>query len=247
MNQDDSRSDEVLRSFQSFVSEGCGIELYDYQLQPARAILDSVRMGLGLTIVLEFPERSGTDELLAQLETYLMRMVDDLRHNIVVLNPTDEANLTSVMRLGDRLKSNIFTSFSWKMVGMNFILGRCRTVFYSMEAIIPGKPNPASLLLIVNEAENIHPEVFDHLNVLLTEGRKLTRLICGSEYDVDGFMPREIGRAIQDEKMDGIKRFFKVTEAQARKENKVLDFTLANLGELYGEREKEFKTVFCRE
>lgn len=248
MNQDASRSDEVLRSFSKFVSEGCGIRLYDYQLQPARAILDSIRLKQGLTIVLVFPSMSGKDELLAQLEVYLMRMLNDLKMSIVVVNSSDSDTLIAVMRLGDRINTNVFTSYYWKMVGMDFVLGEGRTIFYSMEALNVGEPTQANLLLIVNEAQNKYPDEFDQLNETLTSGRKVTRIICGSKYGSQSLLSREIKRAIHDEQKDGIKRLFKVTEAQARKENKPLDFTLANIDDLIGgQRETEFKNMLFGE
>ena len=238
-------SSTTLRSFSEFVSEGCGIQLYDYQLQPAAAILDSIRFKQGLTIVLVFPGMSGKDELLAQLEAYLMRMLNDLKMRIVVVNCSDANTKTAVMRLGDRLNSNVFTSYYWKMDGMDFVLGEGWTIFYSMEALNVGEPTQANLLLIVNEAQNITPGAFDQLNESLTSGSKITRVICGSGYGGQNLLKRAKERAIQDEQKDGIRRLFEVTEVQARKENKSLDFTMDNIDELYGgSRAKELKNMF---
>jgi len=189
-------SSTILRSFSEFVSEGCGIKLYDYQLQPACAILDSIRLKQGLTIVLVFPSMSGKDELLAQLEVYLMRMLNDIKMRIVVVNSSDADTLTAVMRLGDRLNSNVFTSYYWKMVGMDFTLGEGQTSFYSMEALNVGEPTQANLLLVVNEAQRKNPDEFDQINEILTSGRKVTRIICGSDRGGHSLLSREINRAI---------------------------------------------------
>lgn len=248
MNQDASRSDEVLFSFSEFVFEGSGIKLYDYQLQAAKAILDSIRLGLGLTIVLDFPIRSGKDELLAQLEIYLMRMLNDKKPRIVVVNPRDSMNLAAVMRLGDRLKTNIFTTFYWEMMGMDFVLGSARTYFYSLEAMLSEQPVLANLLLVVNDAGLVKPSDYDEFNQLLTAGRKITRVISGSPYKDGNLLEREKDQAIQDEEADGIKRLFEVTEEQATRENKNLEFTLANLGDFAcGWREERLRAMFLGE
>ena len=239
MNQDASRSDEVLFSFSEFVLEGSGIKLYDYQLQVARAILDSIRLGLGLTIILDFPIRSGIDELLSQLEIYLMRMLNDKKPRIIIVNPRDSKNLTAVMRLEDRLRTNIFTTFYWEMVGMDFVLGSARTIFYSLEDILTFDPVLANLLLVVNEAGLIKQSEYDEFNQLLTAGRKITRVICGSPYKQDNLLEREKKRAIQDEEVDGFRRLVEVTEEQATRESKNLEFTLANLVDFESGRRKE--------
>jgi len=245
MINDASRSDEVLHSFSEFVSEGCGIKLYDYQLQPARAILESIRFKQRLTIVLDFPILSGKDELLAQLEIYLMRMLNDQKMRTVVVNYSDENNLTAVMRLGDRLNSNVFTSFYWKMVGLDFVLGEGRTIFYSMQAITIGEPIQSNLLLIVNEAQNVDPDEYDRLNEMFTSDRGVTRIICGTNFGGKNLLNREIRCAIIDEQEDGIKRLYKVTEEQARKENKTLDFKMANIEDLCcGKREEMLRSMF---
>lgn len=223
MNNPDASSNAVLESFKNFVSEGCGVDLYDYQLQAARAILDSIRLDLGLTIVMNFPFQSGKDELLAHLAAYLMRMLNDQERNILEINTTDEYHLVAVMRLGDRLNSNTLTQFRWKMDGMNFSIDKCRTIFLSMEAISVGEPAPADLLLIVNEAQIILPTQYDRFISQLSLGRNLTRVICGTKYDYGCLLSTQITQAIRAEAKDGIRRFFNVTETQVCKENKVYE------------------------
>ena len=223
MNEDASRSDALLNSFAKFVSEGCGVELYDYQLKPARAILDSIRLGLGLTIVLNFPFQSGKDELLAHLAAYLMRMLNDKDRTIVEVNTTDEYHLVAVMRLGDRLNSNTLTRFRWKMDGMNFHIDKCRTIFLSMDAIIVSKPIPADILLIINEAQIIIPSTFDKFSSQLSLVPNLTRVVCGTKYDEGCLLSTEMEHAIREEQKDGIRRVFEVTETEVCNENKVYE------------------------
>src|SRR5512140_3812794 len=78
----------LLRSFPRFCSEAGEVKLHRYQELPAAAILESVRLNLGLTFVLMMPRQSGKDELLCQLEVYLMCLLAYKQRSIVEVNPT---------------------------------------------------------------------------------------------------------------------------------------------------------------
>jgi CRISPR/Cas system-associated endonuclease/helicase Cas3 len=79
---------KFLSSLRSYARRGSAIDLYPYQVEAGDAILRSIRERLGLTFVLMFPRQSGKDELLAQLTSYLMRLLSDRERTIIVVNPT---------------------------------------------------------------------------------------------------------------------------------------------------------------
>jgi hypothetical protein len=189
---DDLCLSKSIRSFSGFVSEGCGVDLYDYQLQPARAILESVRLDQGLTFVLNFPRQSGKDELLAHLEAYLMRMSNDKDRAILEVNSNIDNHRIAILRLEERLSSNVFTRSRWVGVGDDIAIDKCRTTFLCADGVPDGNVTPANLLFIVNDAQDIWPAWFDMEFSHLAARPKLTRLICGSSWDDQSLLSREI-------------------------------------------------------
>src|SRR5690606_19113657 len=57
-----------------FSRELVGRPLYDYQLAPAQAIIDSVVHSKGLEIAVLFPRQSGKNEIQAHVEAYLLNL-----------------------------------------------------------------------------------------------------------------------------------------------------------------------------
>ena len=72
-----------MRNFKNFTSGAGGVKLHRYQLEPAEAILESVRLGQGLEFAVIMPRQAGKDEMLANLKVYLMRMLADKDRSIV--------------------------------------------------------------------------------------------------------------------------------------------------------------------
>ena len=218
MNEDASRSRMILRSFSTFVSEGCGIDLFYYQLHPARAILESVRLNQGLTFVLDFPPHSGKDELLVHLKVYLLRMLNDKDRTMIEVNNYCEDQIEAIDRLGNSLHRNILTRGRWVQESSILSIGKCSTLFLCADDITDGRSIKADLLLIFNNANDLPPTQYDKINKHLSARRKITRVLCGFDWGEGSLMSREREQAILAEQNDGIKRFFQVTEGQAKKE-----------------------------
>jgi len=222
MNRLASRSRTILRSFSTFVSEGCGINLYYYQLDPARAILESVRLNQGLTFVLDFPRNSGKDELLVQLKVYLLRMMNDKDRTMIEVNTSYQNQIDAIDRLGDSLHRNILTRGRWVQVSSIISLDKCNTIFLRNDDITDGRSIKADLLLIFNDAHEILPAQYDKKNKQLSARRKITRVLCGYDWGEGSLMTRERELAILEEQKDGIQRFFQVTEEQAKEKMQVI-------------------------
>ena len=62
----------TLRDIVLFAHTMSGIQLRDYQIGPARAIVESVRKRDGMSFVVIFPRQSGKNELQAQIEAYIL-------------------------------------------------------------------------------------------------------------------------------------------------------------------------------
>jgi phage terminase large subunit-like protein len=105
----------IARNFDHFTERGGGIKMRPYQLEPAQAIYDSITQHAGRTIVIIISRQAGKDELLANLVTYLLRMFSHREAGIVYVNPTYKPQtINAMMRLENRLKTNLLTRATWK-------------------------------------------------------------------------------------------------------------------------------------
>ena len=75
----------------------------------------------------------------------------------------------------------------------------------------------ASLLLIVNEAQDITPAKYDKDFAPMVASTNATRVIVGTEWTNNTLLAREEDAARQAEQQDGIRRLFKYTSADVRK------------------------------
>jgi len=211
---------KYLSSLRSYARRGSAIDLYPYQVEAGDAILNSIRAGLGLTFVLMFPRQSGKDELLAQLTSYLMRLLSGRERTIIVVNPTYQPQgLNAIMRLESRLEMNPITHGQYHREGPHTRrLGKCRITFLSGNADSNVVGSTASLLLIVNEAQDIQPQVYDRKFAPMCASRNTTRVLCGTAWTSTTLLARELGRARLEE-ADGIQRVFIQTARDVRSSN----------------------------
>ena len=134
--------------------------LRSYQLQPARAILDSVLHGRGLTFAVMMSRQSGKNEMAAQLEAYLMNLFQQRRGaTIVKASPTYKPQtVTSKMRLRDCLSNRWNTPFLAVAEGYIVQLARCRAFFFSAHPTSNVVGATATVLLECDEAQDVDPD-----------------------------------------------------------------------------------------
>ena len=163
MNELDKTIRNWIRNFETFTAKGGGVKLHRYQLEPARAILESVRLNQGLDLVVIMPRQAGKDELLAALKIYLMRMLWDKDRNIVEVNPTYKPQtIGAILRLENRMDANLLTRKRWKKRSDYYrMIGSCRTIFLSGDGQANVVGATANLLLVINEAQDILPAIYE--------------------------------------------------------------------------------------
>lgn len=224
------------RAFDTFTEKNGGITLRPYQSEPAQAILNSITNGLGLTIVLIISRQAGKDELLANLLAYLMALYANHDKGIVVANPTYKPQtINSIMRLENRLKGNRITNTLWgKRSDYMRTVNNCMTSFLSGDASANVVGAVASLLLVINEAQDITPIKYDKDFAPMAASTNATRLIVGTVWTSNTLLAREEDSARQAEKADGIRRVFMYDSRTVRKVNKsyglFVDSEVAKLG-----------------
>jgi hypothetical protein len=203
-------SKRFLRSVPAFAQRGTGLRLRPYQAAPLPTILRSIDEGLGLSIVIIFPRQSGKDELIANLKAFLMCSLSLWEHSIVEVNPTYKPQtINAIMRLETRMNMNPVTFTRWRKRS-DFIrqVGLCRTSFLSGDGQANVVGATASLLLIINEAQDIEPAVYDKKFAPMCASTNATKIFCGTVWTSTTLLAREMRSARQAQEKDGIQRLF---------------------------------------
>lgn len=198
---DSDESDEILAppgDVAAFTELG-GVTLRAYQQEVARAIIDSVVHGRGLTFVVMFPRQSGKNELQAQIEAYLLAHLREAGGEIVKISPTLRPQSQNAMRRLERvLGRNRCTADLWtKESGYIYRVGEARVLFFSgsPEANIVGAT--ASTLLEVDEAQSVRIDKFDRDIAPMAASTNATRVFWGTAWTSRTLLAREL-RAAQD-------------------------------------------------
>lgn len=190
-----------------------------YQTEPANAIMDSIINKRGDTIVLIISRQAGKDELLANLLSYLMTLFSHREVGIVVANPTYKPQtINAIMRLENRLKANLLTKSTWrKRSDYMRMIGMATTSFLSGDKSAAVVGATASLLLVINEAQDISPSKYDKDFAPMVASTNATRLIVGTVWTSNTLLAREENAAREAEKADGRRRVFLYTSDDVRK------------------------------
>ena len=186
------------------------LRLRRYQVEVARAIVDSVVHARGDTFAVMFPRQSGKNELQAQIETYLLTLYQHTGAEIIKISPTKEPqSLNAMRRLEGVLSANPLTKADWvKESGYIYRLGKARVLFLSgaPEARIVGAT--ASTLLQVDEAQDVSRRKYDKDIAPMAASTNATRVFWGTAWTSRTLLARELEFARQAERKDGRRRVF---------------------------------------
>ena len=203
-----------------FAQHASQLTLRSYQQAVARAVVDSITRRRGLTMVVMFPRQSGKNELQAQLETYLLMLYSEDGGELVKVSPTWKPQAQNAMRRLERvLEKNLLTRGSWeKESGYLYRVGRAQMAFFSgaPEANIVGAT--ASLLLEVDEAQDISIEKYDRAIAPMAACTNATRVLWGTAWTGDTLLARELKAARAAESRDGLRRVFTLSAEQVAAE-----------------------------
>jgi len=196
------------------------IHLRSYQQAVARAVVDSVMHRRGLTIGVMFPRQSGKNELQAQLEAYLLMLFSEEGGELVKISPTWKPQAQNAMRRLERvLEGNLLTRGHWeKSSGYLYRVGRSQIAFFSgaPESNIVGAT--ASILLEVDEAQDVSIEKYDRDIAPMAASTNATRVLWGTAWTGDTLLARELKLARKAQERDGVKRVFTIDADQVAAE-----------------------------
>lgn len=219
MSKIKNRITTIVRNIHNFTYKGSEIALRSYQVEPAMAIIKSIVGKLGLSFVVIISRQSGKDELAANLKAYLLARFKNREADIVEVNPTYKPQtINAVARLERRLNDNSLTNTDWKKRS-DFIRinGKAQVSFLSGDPSANVVGAVASLLLIVNEAQDIEPIIYDKNFAPMVASTNATRLFMGTSWTSHTLLARELRAARQAQEVDGIRRVFVYTADDVRK------------------------------
>jgi hypothetical protein len=201
----------LLTSLETWSRFGLGRPLRPYQLEPARAILESIREERGDVFVVMMARQAGKNELSAHLEAFLLATRQRRVATLVKAAPTFKPQtLNSLLRLQSMLELCPITTGRWRGEhGYIVRLGRARILFFSVApgASIVGAT--ASVLLEVDEAQDVLIERYDRDLSPMASSTNATRVLYGTVWDSRTLLARQEQAGLEAQARDGRRRVFR--------------------------------------
>jgi hypothetical protein len=196
------------------------LKLRAYQGEVARAVVESVLKGQGMTFVIQFPRQSGKNELQAQIETYLLTIFSRLDGEIVKVSPTWKPQTLNAMRRLERvLERNLLTRGRWqKEAGYIFRTGNARIFFLSGSPTANVVGATASTMLVCDEAQDVLISKWDKDFAPMAASTNATRVFWGTAWTSRTLLARELRAAKAAQAKDGKQRVFVIGADEVAKE-----------------------------
>ena len=220
--------------------------LRPYQVEVARAVLDSVFNHRGLTISVEMARQGGKNELSAQLEAFLLvanmlRAVDSVK-----CAPTFEPQCRiSMRRLWTRLGEFGLASISTRQQGRSISVGKARQLFLSAEPGSNVVGHTAHLLLEVDEAQDVDAEKFDKEFRPMAATTGATTVLYGTVWDDRTLLERTKQANLEAERRDGLRRHFEYDWQRIARHNLAYARFVEAERQRLGESHPLFLTQYC--
>ena len=197
------------------------MKLRPYQQEVAKAVLDSVQKGKGLTFSVEIARQGGKNELSAHLEVLLLTLYMAAGGSLVKCSPTFKPQtIISMQRLKERLDEFGFDGIYRTEMGYIISLGNAREIFLSAEESSSVVGHTADILLEIDESQDVSKEKYTKEFRPMGSSTNVTTIHYGTTWD-DATLLEEIKQAnLELEKKDGIKRHFRYDWQEVARYNK---------------------------
>ena len=234
-------------TIEGFARRFIGIPLYPYQQEAANAIVNSVFKRDGMTFIIIFCRQYGKDETLAILFLFLMARFIEWGIDIVCAQPTFKPQTINAMERLIKRGANFGRRLT-RTAGYIMRLGQSRTCFFSAEPTASQVGATADRLLVMNEAQDIDPAVYDKRFAPMAASGFATKVFSGTSWTSSTLLAREKRAALEAEKTDGIKRVFIVDCNQVGKVNQYYEQHVASEIHKLGRNHPIIRTqYFCEE
>ena len=196
------------------------MQLRPYQLEIARAVLDSIDRGLGLTFSVEIARQGGKNELSAHLEVLLMTMFMSAGGSAIKCSPTFKPQtVISMTRLKQRLDDFGFEGIWQTEMGYIVRLGAARQVFLSAEETSSVVGHTADILLEIDESQDVSKEKYSKEFRPMASSTNATTVHYGTTWDDSTLLEDVKQTNLELEKSDGVKRHFRYDWQEVSKYN----------------------------
>jgi hypothetical protein len=200
---------QIMRCIDLFSHHILRRPLRAYQLAPARAIVDSVLRGRGLTFAVMMSRQAGKNELSAQVEAYLLTLHSGVGGAIVKAAPTFMPQAAvSMERLAATLDNPLTRGRAVSEHGNAISVGKARAVFLSAHAEANVVGQTASILLECDEAQDVDPDKWDKDMSPMAASANATTVFYGTAWTRHTLLARVIRDLRKEEARDGVQRVF---------------------------------------
>ncbi len=184
-------------------------KLRPYQCQAGRAIVDSALNGRGLTFTVVMARQAGKNELSAHVELLLLAKNARRSLDSVKCAPTfhPQARI-SLSRLWSRILQAGLDPLAAREDGHAVRFGRARQIFLSAEPAANVIGHTASLLLEVDEAQDVDRDKFDREFRPMAAPANATTVYYGTPWDDTTLLEQAVQANLELERRDGIRRHF---------------------------------------
>ncbi len=222
------------------------MKLRPYQLDVARAVVNSIRKGTGLTLSVEIARQGGKNELSAHLEVLLLTLCMAEGGNLVKCSPTFRPQtLISIERLKDRLDEFGFGGIYRLHKGYIIQLGSARAVFLSAEGSSSVVGHTADIVLEIDEAQDVSKEKYTKEFRPMGSATNVTAVLYGTTWDNNTLLEEVKQSNLEMERTDGIRRHFRYDWQEVGRHNPdYLRFVEAERERL-GEEHPLFRTQYA--
>jgi hypothetical protein len=183
--------------------------LRSYQCLPGQAIVDSALNGRGLAFTVVMARQAGKNELSAQVELLLLARNARRPLDGVKCAPTfhPQARI-SLSRLWSRILQAGLDPLAAREDGHAVRFGRARQLFLSAEPAANVVGHTASLLLEVDEAQDVDRDKFDREFRPMAAPANATTVYYGTPWDETTLLEQAVQVNLELERRDDIRRHF---------------------------------------
>ena len=221
--------------------------LRPYQAEIARAILRRVADGEGGSISVEVARQGGKNEVSAQVE--LVTLLGHAASGGTVVKCAPTATPQAVLSL-DRLYARAAGAGLDGIVrrhGRHVRCGSARVAFLSAERGANVVGHTASLLLEVDEAQDVDPEKFDRDFRPMAASTNAPVVYYGTPWGAGSLLARARAEHLEAERRDGVRRCFRYDWTAVAEHVPAYASYVAGERERLGERHPLFRTQYLLE